>query len=191
VRNRLEFGDFSTGDRIWMLVEAESALTDTFTVRDGPMLSLPLLGDVSLEGVLRAELVDHLTSFVSRFIRNPVVSARSLIPLTVVGGVAAPGFYTVPTDGLFTDALGLAGGPTATAVINEITVERDGEILYGKEFIAQAIIEGRTIDHLSLEAGDQILVPVNEPGGGVVAILTVIGALIAIPVAIVTLTRGN
>jgi len=191
VRNRLEFGDFSVGDRIWMLVEAESALTDTFTVRTGPILSLPLLGDVPLNGVLRSELVDHLTSYISRYIRNPVVTARSLIPLTVVGGVTTPGFYTVPTDGLFTDVLGLAGGPTATAKINEITIERDGEILYDKEFVAQAIVEGRTIDRLSLEAGDQIIVPASTAGGGFLGVLAVVGALIAIPAAIVTITRGR
>jgi len=185
VRGRLENGDFSTGDRIFMLVEAESALTDTFTVREGPMVVLPDLGDLSLMGVLRSELDAHLTRFIERFIRNPSVQARPLIPITVVGGVANPGFYTVPTDGLFTDVLTLAGGPSATAKINEITVERDGETLYDQEYVAQAIVEGRTIDHLSLQAGDQILVPEDSPGGGFPAVVAIVGAVIAIPVGII------
>ncbi len=184
VRGRLENGDFSVGDRIFMLVEAESALTDTFTVREGPMVVLPELGDISLAGVLRSELDAHLTGFVSRFVRNPLVQARPLIPITVVGGVTTPGFYTVPTDGLFTDALTLAGGPSATAKINEITVERDGETLYDQEYIAQAIVEGRTIDHLSLQAGDQIVVPADT-GGGFPAAVALIGAIIAIPLGII------
>ena len=189
VRGRLEHGDFSVGDRIFMMVEAETALSDTFTVREGPVIALPDLGDVSLYGVLRAELDGHLTAFIERFVRRPTVAARPLIPLTVVGGVVAPGFYTVPTDGLFTDILTFAGGPSVNAKINDIEVERDGETLYDKVYIAQAIVEGRTIDHLSLQAGDQIVVPQDNPGGGFLGVIGVIGAIISIPVAILAVTR--
>jgi protein involved in polysaccharide export with SLBB domain len=190
VEDRLEFGDFQTGDRIWLVVEAESALTDTFTVRDGPALALPDVGNVPLQGVLRAELQGHLTNYLSRFIRNPIVHVKPMIPVTVVGGVTTPGFYVIPTDAVLTDALMRAGGPLATAKINEITIQRDQRVLWDQEYVAKAIVEGQTIDQMSLRAGDQIIVP-QKPvaGGGVSGALGIVLLVVSIPATIFGLTR--
>jgi len=189
VEERLEFGDFRTGDRISIVVEAESALTDTFTVRDGPSLVLPDVGNISLQGVLRAELQGHLTAYLGRFIRNPIVHVKPMIPVTVVGGVTTPGFYTIATDAVLTDALMRAGGPSPTAKINEITIERDQAVLWDQEYVAKAIVEGRTIDQMSLRAGDQIVVPQSSPGGGAMGVLSIVLLVVSIPATIFGLTR--
>src|SRR5262245_10052097 len=59
VRERLELGDFQAGDRILLQVDGEPALSDTFTVTAGPVVTLPVTGAIRLRGVLRAELPNY------------------------------------------------------------------------------------------------------------------------------------
>lgn len=159
IRTRLREGDFQIGDRIWLVVEGETQLSDTFTVEPGRVLTLPVIGTIELAGVLRSELESHLTEEIGRFIRDPVVHARSLIRVSMFGEVARPGFYVVPTEILLTDALMLAGGPTRQAKLTDIRVERGGERIWGGEPLQEGIIEGRTLDQLNLQAGDRIHIP--------------------------------
>jgi protein involved in polysaccharide export with SLBB domain len=156
---RLEQGDFQVGDRIGLTVDAESTLTDTFTVATGRVLNLPGIGSIPLAGVLHSELNEYLTGQIGRFVRNPVVRAKSLIRVAILGAVAKPGYYTVPTEALVSDVLMHAGGPTATAKLLQTRIERGTEALWEGERLQQAIAEGRTLDALSLQAGDRIEVP--------------------------------
>lgn len=187
IRTRLEEGDFQVGDRIGLVVENEQQLTDTFTVKEERVLSLPVIGDVPLKGVLRAELEPHLTRAISRYVRDPVVHARSLIRVSILGEVPRPGFYLVPTDMVITDALMQAGGPATTSNLTKIRIERGGERLWEGEPLQRAIAEGRTLDQLSLQAGDRVVVPklkrVSETG-----VRTAI-LILSIPAAIFGLTR--
>src|SRR5438034_6586175 len=60
IRSRLANGDFQPGDRIFLRVEGEQQLSDTFTVGPGPAVVLPEVGAVPLDGVLRSELQGRL-----------------------------------------------------------------------------------------------------------------------------------
>ena len=159
IRTRLTEGDYQVGDRIQLLVEAEAQLTDTFTVKDGRLLTLPVIGDVPLKGVLRSELQPYLAQAIGRYLRNPVVHARSLVRLSVMGEVGRPGFYLMPTDMVITDALMVAGGPSVTGVLAKFRIERGGERLWEGDPLQQALNEGRTLDQLGLQAGDRLVVP--------------------------------
>lgn len=165
VRRRLEQGDFQVGDRVLLTVEGEAAMADTFVIEQGRVLTLPVIGQVRMAGVLRSELEAHLTQAISRYLREPVVHAQSLMRLSITGAVAQPGFYTLPTNLVFTDALMAAGGPVANAVLEKITVERGREKLWGGEAMQQALNDGRTLDQMYLQAGDRIVVPQRTAGG--------------------------
>ncbi len=162
IRSRLEEGDLQVGDRIELTVEGQPDLSNTFTVVAGRLLVLPALGEVPLEGVLRSELQPYLTEYVARYIREPVVHARSLIRLEVRGAVAQQGFYAVPSDVPLTDALMMAGGPTALADVEKIRIERGTEVIWTDENLRAAIQQGRTLDQLSMRAGDGIIVPAQQ-----------------------------
>ena len=187
IRVRLTEGDFQVGDRVLLVVENEATLSDTFTVDRGRVLSLPLIGDVSLSGLLRAELETTLTEYVGRFVREPRVRARSLIPVTITGAVGQPGFYTLPSELRLTDALMAAGGTSTTAVITEIRIERGDEEIWDEEALQVAITEGRTLDQLSMRAGDLVYVPDRGPRMGSYERFRLIGFLLAIPATIVGL----
>ncbi len=163
VRTRLASGDFGVGDRILLEVQSDTQpLRDTLTVREGPVLAVPRIGDVSLKGVLRSELQTYLSTQFARYIRNATVHASVLVRLTVQGQVARQGFYTVPAAGSVEDAVMAAGGPTPEADLEGMEIWRDDQLLLGGMDLQQALTAGRTLNQLNLRAGDRIVVPARH-----------------------------
>lgn len=188
IRRRMRDGDFQIGDRILLTVAGESALTDTFAVEAGRVLNLPNIGVVPLTGVLRSELEPSLQKTLGQYLRDPQVRARALMRVSVLGDVGQPGFYVVPTNLVLTDVLMQAGGPGRTAELTKIYIERGSEKIWEGEPLQQAITEGRTLDQLSLVAGDRIYVPTQKKGnlGNSVRTFTLI---LGIPLTIIGLTK--
>lgn len=162
IQTRLSAGDFRRGDRIALMVQGESTLTDTFTVGSAAELILPAptTGSLSLKGVLRSELEPKLTEYVGRFKTNAVVRAQPLLRLSIQGEVAKAGIYAVPADGQLADALMAAGGTTQFAKSNKVTITRNGAK------IAETAAFDTDLDALSLRDGDQIVVDSKRPGTG-------------------------
>jgi protein involved in polysaccharide export with SLBB domain len=188
VRARLEDGDFTAGDRILLVVEGEPQLSDTVTVSPERTITLPIVGIVSLRGVLRSEVERHLTTELAQFLKNPVVHARVMIRIGVLGEVYNPGFYAVPVDAQVSDALMRAGGPRPDAKLAKLTLMRFGTAVYDGAMLQHAINAGRTLDDLGLKPGDQFLVPQKRTFSTFDAI-RLAGVLVSIPAAIYYMTR--
>jgi polysaccharide biosynthesis/export protein len=162
--NRLEEGDFQVGDRIMLVVQGESSLSDTFTVQQGRQLVLPLAGAIPLKGVLHGELTGYLTNQLAHQLRDPRVQAHAMVRVAVEGAVMRPGFYSVPAGGLLGDALMAAGGLAPAARVAGAVVERSGRDVLGPAAFGRAMTVGSTLDELDIRAGDRIMVPLG--GGG-------------------------
>lgn len=196
IRARLADGDFQVGDRIAIAVaedtvvrgtrSVEQQLSDTFTVGPGKTLRLPVVGVVQLRGVLRSELEGELIREVSRVIRDPLLSAKTVLRISVQGGVARPGYYSLPTDAVVSDALMAAGGPSPEAKIAKVRIERDGKAIWEGERLQQAIAAGQTLEGIGLRAGDQVVVPRRV---GTERTLRILALVVSIPTAIYTLSR--
>jgi len=117
------------------------------------------VGTLSLHGLLRAELEDSLTSYLTRFLQNPVVRARPLLRLSVQGEVARAGIYGVPADAKLGDALMAAGGTTQRANMRKVRIERNGERLWAGTSLEIPI------NDVGLQNGDQITVGGRRVGG--------------------------
>ena len=179
---------FQVGDQISLQVEGDTALSHTFTVGAGPALTLPVIGAIPLAGVQRATVETYLTQQLGRYVKNPVVHAKALVRLSILGEVERPGFYAVPADAVMGDALMVAGGPTRDAKVGDWRVERNGERVWVGDALRQAIAQGRTIDQMNLHSGDQIFVP-REVRKDAETTWRIIGILVTLPVAIYGLTR--
>lgn len=177
IRGRLRDGDFRVGDRVYVYLQGELNYPDTVVVEPGPMIALEPFGEVSLAGVLRSEITDHLTAELSRFIRTPVVRAQGLMRVSVLGDVGQPGFYTMPAETLLGDVLMMAGGPGANAILDELRIERAGQPLYEEDTVQEALRSGLTLDQLNLEAGDQIFLPTRSTTNILGSILPIVGAI--------------
>jgi hypothetical protein len=69
IRQRLQNGDFQSGDRIIVQIRGEN-VPDEVVVEAGQLITLPVIGQISLAGVLRAELEEHLIKELGRFIQS-------------------------------------------------------------------------------------------------------------------------
>jgi protein involved in polysaccharide export with SLBB domain len=187
IRTRLEKGDFQAGDRIFLRVDGEQQLTDTFTVGDNLEVALPQVGSVSLRGALRSELDDRLTTYLSQYLRTPVVEARPLMRLLVEGQVGRPGFYTTAPELPLADVIVVAGGLTQTAKTGEIRIQRGESIILGGATLQHALGAGYSLDRLNLQAGDRLYVPAR---GDSERTLRIVGVLLSIPLAIFALRKA-
>lgn len=179
-------GTLQVGDRVWLHVEGEGQLSDTFTVTEGLVITLPVIGDIALSGVLRARIEEHLTRELARYVKNPVIRARALVRIAIEGEVARPGFYPVPTDLVLADAIMLAGGATPDGRISDMRIERGRRRLFKPADLERVMARGLTLDQLDLRAGDRIVVPAR---GGFESTARVIGILAAVPVAIFAIVQ--
>jgi protein involved in polysaccharide export with SLBB domain len=187
IRERLEHGDFHAGDRVALYVQGEPNLPDTVLVEPGPQITLPLFGSISLAGVLRSEIQEHLTQELGKIIHEPVVRAQGLMRLSIQGAVGRPGFYVVPADLLVQDALMMAGGPAGDANLEKIRIERGTDRILEGQMMQEAMREGRTLDQLSLQAGDQVYLPRKTSGitGQVIRYGVIIASTLLLGVRIV------
>jgi protein involved in polysaccharide export with SLBB domain len=180
---------FQVGDRILLHVEGDSALSDTFTVVAGPAIRLPVIGEITLAGVPRADLEAHLTRELGRYLKDPVVEARALIRVSVLGQVTRPGFYAVPIDLVLPDALMVAGGATQTARVDRLRILRGNSSLWSESELQAAIARGATLDELGVRAGDRIQVPGQRDAESTWRIVGVVVGIAATAVGVIALTN--
>ena len=157
LRARLENGDFQTGDRIVIDVRG-AARPDTIQLRAGKVLPLAGMDDLPLDGVLRSELTDVVHTHLARYLREPEVRVTSLVPVAILGSVAAPGYYYASPGTALRDVFVLAGG-LRDGDLERVTVRRRGETIWNAPAVRDALASGWSLDGLHLRAGDEILVP--------------------------------
>ena len=164
IRVRLQEGDFSTGDEVVLQVEGEPSLTGPFTVNNNRGLTLPVIGAITLQGVLRSELQPYLFDQIATYLVNPQVSAYSSVRIMISGNVTRPGFYVVPTEDILSSTIMDAGGPAPLADLGSMRIERSGEVVLDGEELQTAIAQGMTVDQLGLRSGDNIVIPELRSG---------------------------
>jgi protein involved in polysaccharide export with SLBB domain len=158
LRQRLREGDFRPGDRIVLTVVSDAPHTDTLLVRAGRVIDLPGSTVLPLTGVLRSELKDLVTAEVLKYVKAQEVVVTPLTRIAVLGEVARPGYFAFRSDVPITDAIMLAGGPTAAADIERTVVKRAGRAYRSADETRQALATGLTLDQFGLSAGDELVV---------------------------------
>src|SRR5438876_10772123 len=87
-------GGFEVGDQILLEVEGDTQFTRAFSVGPGPALTLPVIGAIPLSGVRRADVEPYLSQQLGRYVKNPVVHAKAMVQLGVLGAVEHAGLDT-------------------------------------------------------------------------------------------------
>ena len=190
VRRRLTEGDLQVGDRIVLQVTGGLTVQDTLPVREGQVISVPTLPDISVRGVLRPELNDYLTAQLQRYVRDLVVHSTPLMRVSVTGAVGRPGFYAMPADILLGDAIMWAGGLTGNAETQKTVVKRGTGEALSRDAVQKAIRSGATLEQLGLRAGDEIVVGEKKERNWLGIIGTVAGLTTAV-LSLVFLLHNN
>jgi protein involved in polysaccharide export with SLBB domain len=181
LRKRLEDGDLQPGDQVSLAVEGESSLNGMFAVNSARAITFPGLADISVRGVLRSELQDHMTRELERYFRKPVVHVQSTVRLAILGSVGKPGFYQIESEKMIGEVIMTAGGPGGGADPAKTHVERDRVVILDREAFSDALARGLTLDQMNLRAGDEIVVGARSPKGNLLGtalpILTAVASL--------------
>ena len=160
IRQRLENGDFLPGDRILLLVQGDTVLSDTFTVRGDQVLPLPDIPPIALHGVLDSELEPHLTKELLKYIKTVSLQATPLVRISMLG-FPTSNFYTVPVDQAITDVIAAAGGwgSTTTSAHDKAVIRRNGRVFMDPKATAEAVRQNKTLGDMALRDGDEFYVP--------------------------------
>ena len=188
IRSRLRDGDIRAGDRLRLTVSDQKELSDTFAITAGPALILPVVGTLSLAGVLRSELQDRITTSVDSVYRDAVVQVVLLTRVAVTDGVVRPGYYALPPDALIADAITAAGGLLPYAKLSHAYVERGNQQVWQADSLQAAMRTGRTLGQLGLQAGDRIVVPLGQATDPVRQ-AQLISQLVGLPVSIYAIVQ--
>lgn len=162
IRSRLRDGDFEVGDVITLTVAGQPDLTNNFTVAAGRVLILPELPAMPLQGLLRSELKDSVTAFISKYYRDPQVFVQTSMRIQAVGEVGQVGYHPVSAEARLPDVIASIGQPTRNADLDKMKIKRRDETIWEGDALQEAIVQGRTMDQLSLRAGDVIEIPAEE-----------------------------
>lgn len=117
------------GDQIRLIVFDENDLSGTFTVDDSGQLSLPLVGQVSAEGLDVSALEKSIAAELRQgYLRNPRVSIEVLRyrPFYISGEVEGDGEYPYVVGLTVPQAIATAGGYTRRANKNIVVIVRAG-----------------------------------------------------------------
>ncbi|MFL5522081.1 MAG: polysaccharide biosynthesis/export family protein [Gemmatimonadales bacterium] len=180
VRQRLAEGDILPGDKIRISVAGDTTLSGTFTVRGDGTLVAPNVDPISVRGVLRSELEAHLAKELQKYLRNPTVTASSLVRIAVSGSVARAGFYDLPPESAASDAIVAAGGLGGDGDVQKTIVRRNAEPLYDKQQVREFFVSGASLDQMGLHTGDEFFVGRR----GSANVLPIIGAVTGIAFAV-------
>lgn len=178
IRMRLENGDFLPGDRILLLVQNDTVLTDTFTVRGDQVLPLPNIPPITLRGVLDSELEPHLTKELLKYIKAVSVEATPLVRISLLG-FPQSNFYTVPVDQAITDLISTAGGwGSATSVEpGKAVIRRNGRTFMDAKATADAVRQNKTVGDMALRDGDEFYVPPKSSSSRWQSVMGALGAV--------------
>lgn len=90
-------------------------------------VTLPVVGDVKLEGLTIAQAQDVLTEKLTKYVKEPIVEIQLLnFKITVIGEVNRPGNLVVPSDNInLLEALGMAGDMTVYGKRENVLIIRE------------------------------------------------------------------
>ncbi len=169
-RQRLANGDMAPGDRILVRVffdapreDPPGARQDTVIVSPESTIRVAGLPPISMKGILRSEVESHLLAQVSAVIRNARVSAVPLVSIGILGAVTRPGYFYVPMTSSVTDAIMVAGGPTADADPNGLVYQRGGRQHWDRGTMAAVSQRQVTLASLGADDGDVLVINKNSP----------------------------
>lgn len=165
-----DLGDYliGPGDLLEIEVFESEKLNSIVRVSSRGFISLPLLGEILIEGLTASEAETMVEDeYKKSYIKNPHVSIfikeNFSQRVTVIGQVKKPGTYDYPSKQRLLDALALAGGLSENAS-QTIQVRRLSSAANGANQVLlinldKLISEGKSELNININGGDIIFVP--------------------------------
>ncbi|NEQ49404.1 MAG: sugar ABC transporter substrate-binding protein [Leptolyngbya sp. SIO3F4] len=161
------------GDQVQIDVFRAPQYSGEFEILTGGLLSLPMVGQISVAGMTLNEAQDVISRAYADRLRRPLVNITLITPrplrIGIAGEISQPGIYTLQREGTkfpsLVDALEIAGGITQSADLQKITIRRSGPGASEQLLVSnlQEFLDTGDLHHdLFLQDGDTVFVPTNE-----------------------------
>ena len=115
-------------DVVEVFVYKEPELSPTVVVRPDGKISLPLIGELMVNGKSALELQREVTQKLAQYIAEPsvnvIVKEVNSAKVSVLGEVKTPGMYKIKDRATILDAVALAGGFTEYAKRDKVMLIR-------------------------------------------------------------------
>jgi len=153
------------GDKLQISVWNEPELQNEVLIAPDGELAFPLVGELNVIGKSIVELREEISERLSRYISEPIVTVtiREVLgnKIYVIGQVNRPGMFVVNPMVDVMQALSMAGGMTAFASLNNISIlRRHGSRQTSIPFRYGDISSGKNLEtNIILQSGDVLIVP--------------------------------
>jgi polysaccharide export outer membrane protein len=114
------------GDLVKVVVWRNAEMSGDFVVGINGALRHPLYQEVPVAGVPLQTVEARLKEYLSKYSDDPQLIVEPLFRVTVAGEVRTPNMLSVPRGTTISQAVALAGGPTAEGRLNKVRVLRGG-----------------------------------------------------------------
>lgn len=134
------------------------------TVRPDGKISMPLLGDIEVDGLTTREIKEVITERIKEYVSDPEVTVVILQvnnPIVfILGEVNRPGPIPLRQNTTILQAIAIAGGFTSFADKDDIYVlRREGEKDYRFRFNYEKVVKGKGNErNIFVKSGDIIVV---------------------------------
>jgi len=150
---------------LWGRVNAQYNLT---VDRDGK-ITIPQVGPLFVAGMTFEEMSKYIIKQSEQIVGTNVdisMGALKTIQVFILGDVQRPGPYTIGSFATITDALIMAGGPTAIGSMRNVQLKRKGQLVTTFD-LYDLLLKGDKSKDMTLLAGDVVFVPVTGPLVGI------------------------
>ncbi len=145
----------------------EDVSVPTVAVRPDGVISLPLVGDLTVQGMTTAQIAQQIADKLKPFYNEPAISVSVQVlevksyRVFIVGEVNRAGEYAANAELSVMQALALAGGFTRFAdPVHIVILRRDARGERRIPINYEAIVEkGELQQNLMLQTGDTVVVP--------------------------------
>lgn len=148
-------------DVVYVRVWREPDLSGQVAIRPDGKITMPLINELKASGLTPAQLSDHITLALSKFVNNPqvmvAVQAVRSQRYFMSGEINRPGAYPLASPTTVFQALTMAGGFREFAGKNKVTIIRGAKRF---KFNWNQVVKGKNLaQNITLENGDQVVVP--------------------------------
>ncbi|MCX7919720.1 MAG: polysaccharide biosynthesis/export family protein [bacterium] len=151
-------------DTIAVSVWQHNDLNITAVVGPDGTISMPLVGEIAVNGLTKQEAREKITTKLKKYIKEPIVTITIVEyggrRVRVLGQVSNPG--SIPFTGRITllEAVSRAGGPTVSAQLHHCAVFRGTETVIEVDLYELLYEKNMKLD-IPLEPGDTVFIPDN------------------------------
>ncbi len=157
------------GDEVKIMLWGRVNAQYNLVVDRNGSITIPSIGPLYVAGMTFEQMSTYLIKQSEQIVGANIditMGALKTIPVFILGEVKRPGAFLIGSFATITDALLLAGGPTAIGTMRNVQLRRKDKVITAFD-LYNLLLKGDKSNDVILQAGDVVFVPVSGPQVGI------------------------